>query len=98
MQPYLELIRRSLASGRVFGTQQRRGDNNLYPSGGNVVDKAGDEESPGEQRIGLQGGDINGDGLMGVGDGQGVEVCRGDAEVLREQLRGWARRVMPQSL
>ena len=25
---------------------------------------------------------------MGVGDGQGVEVCRGDAEVLREQLRG----------
>lgn len=25
---------------------------------------------------------------MRVGDGQGVEVCRGDAEVLREQLRG----------
>jgi hypothetical protein len=25
---------------------------------------------------------------MGVGDGQGVEVCRGDAEVIREQLRG----------
>ena len=24
----------ALASGRVFGTQQRRGDNNLYPSGG----------------------------------------------------------------
>jgi hypothetical protein len=24
---------------------------------------------------------------MGVGDGQGVEVRRGDAEVLREQLR-----------
>jgi|GraSoi2013_100cm_1033763.scaffolds.fasta_scaffold11092_1 hypothetical protein len=46
------------------------------------------EESPGEQRIGLQGGDINRHGLMGVGDGQGVEVCRGDAEVLREQLRG----------
>jgi hypothetical protein len=78
----------ALASGRVFGTQQRRGDNDLYPSGGNVVDKAGDEESPGEQRIGLQGGDINGHGLKGVGDGQGVEVCRGDAEVLREQLRG----------
>jgi hypothetical protein len=35
-------------------------------SDGNVVDKTGDEESPGELR----------------------EVCRGDAEVLREQLRG----------
>ena len=54
----------------------------------NVVDKTGDEESPGELRIGLQGGDINGHGLIGVGDGQGAEVCRGDAEVLREQLRG----------
>ena len=43
---------------------------------------------PRELRIGLQGGDINGHGLIGVGDGQGAEVCRGDAEVLREQLRG----------
>jgi len=25
---------------------------------------------------------------VGVGDAQGVEVCRGDAEVVREQLRG----------
>ena len=33
-------------------------------------------------------GDINGHGLIGVGDGQGAEVCRGDSEVLREQLRG----------
>jgi hypothetical protein len=38
-------------------------------------------------RIGLQGGDINGHGPMGVSDGQGVEVFRSDAEVLREQLR-----------
>jgi hypothetical protein len=68
-------------------------------SDGNVVDKTGDEESPRELRIGLQGGDINGHGLIiGVGDGQGAEVCRGDAEVLREQLREWPRQVMPQSL
>jgi hypothetical protein len=40
-------------------------------------DKAGDEESPGEQPIGLEGGDVDGHGL-----------CRGGAEVLREQLRG----------
>ena len=77
----------ALASGRFFGPQQRRRDNNLYPSGGNVVDKADDEEFPGEQRISLQGGDIEGHGLMGVGDGQGAEVCRGDADVTLHKIR-----------
>ena len=72
----------------AFGTQQSGGDKNLYPSGGDVVDKAADEKSPGEQRIGLQRGDIDGHGLMRVGDGHGTEFCRGDTEVLREQLRG----------
>jgi hypothetical protein len=42
--------------------------------------------NPRELRIDLQGGDIT--RPCGVGDGQGAEVCRGDAEVLREQLRG----------
>jgi hypothetical protein len=71
----------------AFGTQQSGGDKNLYPSGGDVIDKAGDEKSSGQQRIGLQRGDIDGHGLMRVGDGHGVEFCRGGAEVLREQLR-----------
>jgi len=43
---------------------------------------------PGSSGLAFQGGDINGYGLMGVGDGQGVQVYRGDAKVLREQLRG----------
>jgi hypothetical protein len=44
---------------------------------------------PGSSGFGLQGGDINGHGLIwGSAMAKGVEVCRGDAEVLREQLRG----------
>ena len=65
-----------------------RGGQNLDPSSGDVVDKAGDEKSSRQQRIGLQRSDIDGHGLMRVGDGLGLEFFRGNAEVLREQLRG----------
>jgi hypothetical protein len=56
----------ALASGMVFGTQQSGRDKNLDPSSGNVVDKAGDEEFAGQQRIGLHRGDIDNHGLIWV--------------------------------
>jgi hypothetical protein len=61
----------------AFGTQQSGGDKNLYPSGGDVVDKAGDEKSPGQQRIRPSARRHRGHGLMRVGDGHGVEFWSG---------------------
>jgi hypothetical protein len=55
----------ALASGRVFGTQQRKGDNNLYPAGGNVLDKAGDEESPGSSGLAFRGATTTATALWG---------------------------------
>jgi hypothetical protein len=49
--------------------QQSGRHNKLYPSGGDVVDKAADEKSSGQKRIGLEGGDVDSHGLVRVGDG-----------------------------
>jgi hypothetical protein len=72
----------------AFGTQQSGRDNNLNPSSGNIVDEAADEEFPGQQRIGLQRGDIDNHGLMWVGNCQCVEFRPSGAEVLCEQIWG----------
>ena len=40
-------------SGWAFGTQRSGRDENVCTSGGDVIDKAGDEEFSGQQRIGL---------------------------------------------
>jgi hypothetical protein len=67
---------------RVFGTQQSGGNNDLYPSGLDVVDQARDEELPGKRWIALQRGDVDSRSLVGIGDSKVVEVCRRDTEVL----------------
>ena len=78
----------ALALRMAFDTQQSGRDKNLNPSSGNIVNEAADEESPGQQRIGLQRGDIDNHRLIWVGNCQCVEFRRSDAEVLCEQIWG----------
>jgi hypothetical protein len=67
-------------------------------SDGNVVDKTGDEESPRELRIGLQGGDINGHGLIGSAMAKAPRSAGATPKCLASNSGEWARQVMPQSL
>ena len=76
------------AQTEFSGLSKAGGHNKLDPSGGNVVDKAADEKSPGKKRIGLERGDIDSHSPVRVGNGQAVEVPGRNAEVFREQLRG----------
>jgi hypothetical protein len=77
----------------AFGTQQSGGDKNLYPSGGDVVDKAPvTRNPPGSSGLGLQRGDIEATALCGSVMAMASSSGRDDAEVLREQLRGIMRK------
>src|SRR5258707_12816238 len=59
---------------------QRRRDDRLNEPGAHVVDQTGHDELSRQERIVLDGGDIDADGGAGITDGLGREIRLVDAE------------------
>ena len=90
MQPHgLHIGGQGIGSGvrQGFRDATKKGDNDLCPSGGNVIDKTGNEESPGSIGLAFRAATSTATALWGSAMAKASKVCRGDSEVLRLQLR-----------